>query len=78
MDFVTIFFDDKIEINLLKLQALSFKYVDETLVNNIYLIHNDVTRYNFKELIECYPESMKKKVNGINVLKKNDYKTSCN
>ena len=78
MDFVTIFFDDKIEINLLKLQALSFKYVDETLVNNIYLIHNDVTRYNFKELIECYPESMKKKFNGINFLKKKDYKTSCN
>jgi len=70
MDFVTTFFNDKIEINLLKLQAVSFTYVDAELVNKVWLICNDMNRCNFKEIIDCYPESMREKVTGINVLNK--------
>lgn len=75
MDFVTIFSNDNKEINLLKLQALSFQHVDDELVNNIYIIHNDTGRFNFKDFINTYyPKSLKDKVKGLDVLKNKNYK----
>jgi hypothetical protein len=55
MDFVTIIFNDKTEIDLLKLQAYSFKFVDNTLINYIYIIYNDLVDINLDFIINWYP-----------------------
>lgn len=41
MDFVTIVFNNKIELELLKLQAISFKFVELSCIGNIYIFYND-------------------------------------
>ena len=62
MDFVTIIYKDEIELGLIKLQAISMKYVDYDLINNIYIIYNDIGEYDIKDLIIFYPENVRKKV----------------
>ena len=65
IDFITIVFHNKIEYELLKLQALSFAYVDVTLIHRILIVFNDVTQYKgffndfFKEIMPYYPDSHK-------------------
>lgn len=49
MDFVTIVFDNQKEIDLLKIQLISFTYVDPNIINNIYVLFNDA-----KEKVENY------------------------
>ena len=48
MDFVSILYDNKIEYDLLKLQLYSFRFVDESIINNIYLLFNDEADKNKK------------------------------
>ena len=45
LDFVTITFSDTREMNLLKIQAHSFKLVDKDIINNIYIIFNEPSQY---------------------------------
>jgi hypothetical protein len=45
LDFVTITFRDTCEMNLLKIQAYSFKLVDKDIINNIYIIFNEPYQY---------------------------------
>jgi hypothetical protein len=51
LDFITIIYNDEREINLLKLQASSFSFVDTNIINNIIIIFNDNKNLNegFKE-----------------------------
>ena len=65
LDFVTIFFNDEIEIFLLKLQAYSFKMVDINLINNIILFYQDLCDINFNDIIMSYPENYRSKVKII-------------
>lgn len=68
MDFVTIVFSNKIEVNLLKLQAYSFTFVEPSLIQNIFVLFNDSKYLNhdftamFHEVIEYYPEQLRKKI----------------
>jgi hypothetical protein len=65
MDFVTIVYNDAIELNLLKLQALSFSYVDASLVNNIYIMYNDSGILNRDDIVTYYPEDFRDKVSIV-------------
>ena len=65
MDFVTVVYNDRVELNLLKLQAISFKYVDINIINNIYILYNDVGKYDFTEIITFYPSPIQTKVKII-------------
>jgi hypothetical protein len=60
--FSTIVFNNNVEINLLKLQAYSFKYVDFEMIDNIFIIYNDYGKRNMKDIIEYYPKELQKKV----------------
>jgi len=64
IDFVTIFFNDPVDMNLIKLQAASFSYVDENMIHKIYLAYNDIG--NGRELYESikthYPENIRDKI----------------
>ena len=42
MDFVTIVFDNQKEIDLLKIQLISFTYVDPNIINNIYVLFHQL------------------------------------
>ena len=66
MDFLTLVYNNNSEIQLLKLQALSFKFVQESLVNNIIIFYNDNGRLNVeKSLIKSYPLKFRNKVKII-------------
>jgi hypothetical protein len=72
MDFVTVVFNDVTEINLLKLQALSLKFVDYKLINNIIIMFNDnknlnqqFTKQFYNDIIQYYPENLKIKIKLI-------------
>jgi len=68
LDFVTITFSNECELNLLRLQAYSFKYVDINIINNIYIVFNDDIRYfylfksEFKDIITYYPSKIQPKI----------------
>jgi len=69
IDFVTITYNNETEINLLKLQAYSFSFVDSNIVNNILIIFNDNKSLNetfkdtfYNEIICCYPKELIEKV----------------
>lgn len=69
LDFVTIIFNDTMELKLLGLQATSFELVDSNIINNIYIIFNDnVTLFNkfgqyfYDKIIKYYPEYLQKKI----------------
>jgi hypothetical protein len=61
VDFVTIFYDDQIEVNLLRLQAMSFKFVDHRIVNNCYILFNDIGTYS-GDIIGFYPLDLRRRV----------------
>jgi hypothetical protein len=65
MDFVTIIYNNKIELNLMKLQAISMKYVDQKIINNIYIIYNDIGAYNIDDILPFYPENLRSKVKVV-------------
>jgi hypothetical protein len=62
MDFVTIIYNDDTELNLMKLQAISMKYVDIKIINNIYIIYNDKGEYDIDNILPFYPENLRSKV----------------
>jgi len=71
-DFVSIVFDNDIEISLLKIQLYSFKFVDYSIIDNIYILFNDkqhknidfMEKYN-KHIIQFCPISLINKINII-------------
>ena len=65
MDFVTIIYNNKTELNLMKLQAISMKYVDQKIINNIYIIYNDIGAYNIDDILPFYPENLRSKVKVV-------------
>ena len=62
IDFATIVFDNQRELNLLKLQAYSFKFVDKNLINKIYIFYQDSGKRDMKDVIAYYPEYLQDKV----------------
>jgi hypothetical protein len=76
MDFVTIVFNDKIELQLFQIQAASFKLVDNNIINHIYIVFNDdigvfheFREQFYKKIIKYYPEYL---VNKIKLLSLHD------
>ena len=65
VDFLTLVFDNNIEINLLKLQAYSFSFVDFNLINNIIIFYNDSGLNIIDDLKDYYPSQLKEKVHII-------------
>lgn len=73
-DFVTLTFNNKIELELLKLQAISFKYLDFNLINKIIIIYNDEGIGEIDFIKKYYPENVQSKVIIIyrnKIIKKN-------
>lgn len=73
MDFVTIVFNDKTELMLLKLQAYSFRFVDPHTVHTIYIVSNDdidnkLYRQELKKIQRLYPTTMKTQIVSLNDL----------
>jgi hypothetical protein len=68
LDLVVVTYNDKMEMNLLKLQAYSMIYIDYNMVNRIIIVYNDISKYDFTEIINCYPEKFRSKIKIINVL----------
>ena len=67
VDFLTLFFDNEIEIELLKLQALSFSLVPTSLIHEIIVCWNDVGSYaEIDSLISFYPKNLRSKVRITN------------
>ena len=64
MDLVTIVFKDDIELNLLKLQFYSYKYIKFE-INYIYVIWNDDNTINLQEYISWMPDYLRTKVKLI-------------
>ena len=69
LDFVTITYNNETEINLLKLQAYSFKFVDINIINSILIIFNDNKNENeifkekfYNEIIQYYPNELIEKI----------------
>ena len=69
LDFVTITFSDTCELNLLKIQAHSFKLVDKDIINNIYIIFNEPSKFfhsfnsTFNTMIlQFYPDDIRDKI----------------
>jgi hypothetical protein len=60
-DFVSIFFYNKKEIDLLKIQLFSFKFIDVKIINNIYILFNDSKDKN-KQFEEEYLTCIKQYV----------------
>ena len=70
IDFVTIVYDNETELNLLKLQAHSFKFIDRSLLNDIIIVYNDKNPSNFKKtfkrnILPFYPRNFQHKVKII-------------
>ena len=69
LDFVTIIFSDTCELNLLKIQAYSFKLVNKDIINNIYIVFNEPSRFfhlfnsTFNNaIIKFYPDDIRDKI----------------
>ena len=63
VSFFTIFFDNSQEIELLKLQAASFDFVDESMVSKIILMYNEDSSFLKKdEIIRYYPAKFRSKI----------------
>lgn len=65
IDFVTIIFDNQVEIELLKLQALSFNFCEPSIIGKIFIFYNDSGNNKIDFLKEYYPENIRSKVNII-------------
>jgi len=64
MDLVTIIFKDDIELNLLKIQFFSYKFIKFE-INNIYVIWNDDDNIDLQEYISWLPDYLREKVKLI-------------
>lgn len=69
LDFVTITFSDICEMNLLKIQAHSFKFVNKDIINNIYIVFNEPSRFFHlfdsifnNMIIQFYPDDIRDKI----------------
>ena len=62
IDFATIVYNNNRELNLLKLQAHSFKFVDKNLINKIFIFYQDSGKRDMKDVIAYYPEYLQDKV----------------
>jgi hypothetical protein len=65
MDFVSIVFDNKIEINLLKLQLITFRNVDIDIINTLFIVFNDDKHKIDKwlgDILECCPVNLRGKI----------------
>ena len=60
IDFVTLVFNHYMEIDLLKLQAISFKYCESELINNINKKSFTYGRKMINLMIKNYLKSQKK------------------
>lgn len=65
IDFVTIVFNNNIEIELLKLQAISFKYVEPKNIGKIFVFYNDSGNDKIDFIKKYYPKKLLSKVNII-------------
>jgi hypothetical protein len=65
IDFSTIVFNDPIELNLLKIQAYSFKFIDPNMINKIFVIYNDLVKCEMQDIIDYYPYEIREKVHVI-------------
>lgn len=71
IDFLTLVFNDETEIGLLKLQAISFQYIQPSMrdqIGNIFIFYNDTGIYNetgIEFLKQYYPEELRCKVSII-------------
>jgi hypothetical protein len=71
MDFVTIVFNDPVEIQLLKMQAFSFQFVEPSLIHRILVVFNEPEEMNqefnsiFQNLLYYYPPHMRYKVHLV-------------
>jgi len=82
MDFVTICYNNILDLKLLEIQAKSFKYINLELVNNILIVFNDnngeeLIKFNqyFEEtLLYLYPDDLK---NFIKIVSKKDLNINC-
>lgn len=70
-DIVTLTYSNIIDISLIKLQAMSMKYLDTSMVNNIFVVYNDKNNGELvledSGLLDCYPEHIRNKVKIIYV-----------
>jgi hypothetical protein len=83
LDFVTITFNNNCELNLLKLQAYSFKYVDINIISNIYIVFNDnnfdIFKQSFDNIIAYFPKEIHHKVKLLSLKELNiDYPANSN
>ena len=65
LDFVTICFNHELELNLMKLQALSFKYVEPKMISNIIIFYNDMGVNKLEFIKQYYPVILQSKVTII-------------
>ena len=65
IDFCTLCFNDEIELKLLKLQAISFRYVDYKIINNVIIFYNDNGIDKINYIIKFYPIEIRHKVKII-------------
>jgi len=65
MDFLTIVFEDTTEIELLKLQAISFNYVQTDNIGTIHIFYNDTGLSKIEHIREYYPAEMRSKVSIV-------------
>jgi len=66
MDIVTLFYNNDLEIKLLKLQSMSFSYLDTNLINNIFIIYNDIGEFDLNLIINNYPILYRERVRLVN------------
>lgn len=71
LDFITIAFNNSLELNLIKMQAISFKFIDRSLINKIYILYNDNLYFDktvlYTELIDYYPTYLRDLVEIISL-----------
>ena len=65
MDFLTIVFEDITELELLKLQAISFKYVATCNIGTIHIFYNDTGTNKIEFIRQYYPAELQSKVSIV-------------
>ena len=65
IDFATLTFNDNVEIGLLKLQAISFKYVEPECIGKIFVFYNDSGTDKIEFIKNYYPKNLLSKINII-------------
>ena len=85
MDFVTIIYDEENELNLLKIQAYSYKFILEEIIHNVIIVYNDI-KMNKESFIKFFNNNIKQyyppflqnkiKIYSLNDFQLHDYKES--